>query len=232
MSRHQPFDGAAFGTEYCWPGLLPRHCHPFPYLCVVLKGSFVEAGDRGRFRVCAGDVLVHRPYEGHFDSFGKWGAVVLNLPFPVHVSVEQGRRRAVNFDEAARLAEHDPVEAAEALVEGWTEAAGEEDWPDLLASDLATSKRVELRCWADAHDLAPETLSRGFRKAYGVTPARFAAELRARRALRDIETTQHGLATIALESHFADQSHMSRAVKALTGRSPRECRRSVQNHNL
>jgi len=73
---------------------------------------------------------------------------------------------------------------------------------------------------ADAHGIVPETLSRGFAKVYGTTAATFRAEIRARRALGQIIRTGISLVEIAAAVGFADQAHMTRAVRALTGATP------------
>lgn len=225
---NSPFDGGAYGRERCAQGALPRHRHSFGYICVVLKGSFLEAGDAGRFRVAAGDVLVHRPFEAHLDLFAPPGAEVLNLPLPPGTRLA-GRFAARDVDAVARLAERDLAGAARAAVADWQAASGEGDWPDLLARDLAAGRRLCLGRWAAAHGLAPETLSRGFRKAYGTTPARFGAELRARRAWEKLSGSDRLLVEVALDEGFADQAHMTRAVSALTGAPPSSWRGRVKS---
>jgi AraC-like DNA-binding protein len=65
--------------------------------------------------------------------------------------------------------------------------------------------------------LAPETISRGFGRVFGTTAASFRAEARARRAFEQIVRTNAPLVDIAANSGFADQAHMTRAVRALTG---------------
>jgi AraC-like DNA-binding protein len=225
--ENSPFDGGAYGRERCAHGALPRHRHRFGYICVVLKGSFLEAGDAGRFRVAAGDVLVHRPFEAHLDRFAPAGADVLNLPLPAELR-GAGRFAVQDLDGVARMAERDVGQAARAAAAGWTAADGEGDWPDLLARDLGGGRRLCLARWAAAHGLAPETLSRGFRKAYGTTPARFGAELRARRAWERVRGSDRLLVDLALEEGFADQAHMTRAVSALTGAPPTSWRGRVK----
>ena len=39
------------------PGALPRHRHAEGYVAVVIAGGYEEAGDTGRRRVSAGDVV-------------------------------------------------------------------------------------------------------------------------------------------------------------------------------
>jgi AraC-like DNA-binding protein len=221
--RSVPFDGQRYGRETCSPGELARHRHPFGYICVVVSGGFLEAGDAGRFRVAAGDALIHRPFEAHLDRFGEIAAEVLNLPLVAGLP-ESGAVQVADLDRVARLAERDPFEAAEAVADGYSEAQGEADWPDLLAAALRTGAPFALGDWARRHRLAPATVSRGFRLAYGTTPARFRAESRARRAWEAVRATDRRLADIACEAGFADQPHMTRSITGMTGRPPKRWR--------
>jgi AraC-like DNA-binding protein len=214
-----PFDGGHFGRERCAPGTLARHRHPFGYVCVILSGRFVEAGDCGRFVLAAGDAVLHHPFEAHLDLFPADPAEVLNLPLPLGVALE-GKIRVKDPDLVARLAERDPLAAAAEVGVVSCKTNTAEDWPDLLAAALRQPEPVTLHDWAWRYGLAPETLSRGFSKAYGATPARYRAELRARRAWRAIRASSASLAAIACDSGFADQPHMTRAVRALTGHPP------------
>ena len=79
--------------------------------------------------------------------------------------------------------------------------------------------------WAARRGLAAETISRGFRRAFGVTPKRMRFECRARRALHVATTGSLPLAEIALEAGFADQAQMNRAVTDISGRPPGYWRR-------
>ncbi len=79
--------------------------------------------------------------------------------------------------------------------------------------------------------IAPATLSRGFRTAFGTTAARYRANMQAQSALRQILSANEPLAAIANICGFADQAHLSRAIRTLTDRSPAAWRRvkSVQD---
>jgi AraC-like DNA-binding protein len=78
--------------------------------------------------------------------------------------------------------------------------------------------------WAQRHGLRREALSRGFVAAFGVTPARYRLEARTRHAVAALRATGSSIAAIALDHGFADQAHFSRAVRALTGCTPRALR--------
>lgn len=199
---------------------LHRHRHDAAYVAVVLAGRYEEAGDQGRRRLAAGDAVVHAAFSGHANAVSAQGARVLNLPLAV---VDGGFGRIDDPDALACLARSDALAAAELLRTTLRPVAAElRDWPDLLARALMDDPRLELSAWASRQGLAPETLSRGFARAFGTTPKRFRADLRCMRALRS--ATELPLAAAALDAGFADQAHMTHAVKALTGRSPGQWR--------
>lgn len=199
-------------------GELARHRHADGYLAVVLSGGYEEAGEAGRRWVGAGDVIAHHAFEAHLNRVPGPGAVVLNLPLLRPLGCGFGRTS--DPDGIARTAERDPP-AAVALLEATLKplAAPAYDWPDELAQRLALGP-VPLLPWARARNLSAEHLSRGFRKVFGVAPQRFGLEARARAAAADAAHSAAPLAAIAVDRGFADQAHMTRAVAAVTGRTP------------
>ncbi|MBI3677741.1 MAG: helix-turn-helix transcriptional regulator [Proteobacteria bacterium] len=176
---------------------------------------------RGRFRVGPGDVLWHAPFEAHLDRFFSRSTEILNLCVSKPLRLSPCAGRVADADAIARAAERDPTAASALLLEAFVETGqSENDWPDLLASDLRKHPERSLGAWARRMGLAGETLSRGFRKLYGVAPARFRAEARAGRALDLISGGNIPLASVAAQAGFADQPHMTRAIKKLTGKTP------------
>lgn len=205
-------------TKHAAGERLGRHRHIHSYAAVVLQGGYVEAGDGGRFAVEAGHVILHGPFESHQDAFTTRGAVVLNLSVPCEGSA---LARIADPDRIVRLAERDPVAACESLREMLVvETSHCTDWPDQLAQRIIRDPNVDLGEWARQFGLAPQSLSRGFCKAYGVSPKRFRADQRALRALRALETWQGSGASMAVELGFADQAHMIKAVKRIAGTPP------------
>lgn len=206
--------------------LIPRHRHREAYAAVVLSGGYEECGNRGRFRVGPGDVLLHGAFDAHLNRFPRQGARILNLLDPGRL-VTSGYGRVIDPDAIVRAAERDRAEALALLhMQFQSVPGGIGDWPDALARDLLADPACRLDRWARSHGLTAETLSRGFRKRFGVTPAFFRAESRFTRAFDLILDTQASLAAIAAEAGFADQAHMSRALRQFTGDSPSAWRRS------
>ena len=117
-----------------------RHHHLRSYAAIVLRGGYIEAGDRGRFRAEAGDVLWHRAFEGHQDHFGARGADILNIDLPRPPGAGAGR--LADPDAVVRAAETSRSEAAFLLLEQFVPSDGWlADWPDLLAAELGAGRR-------------------------------------------------------------------------------------------
>jgi AraC-like DNA-binding protein len=95
-----------------------------------------------------------------------------------------------------------------------------DDWPDRLAQALDRDEVPSLRSWAAAVGLRPTSVSRGFALAYGVSPQRFRADRRACRAVQTLALRRQPLALLAAELGYADQAHMSREIRRLTGAPP------------
>ena len=207
------------------PDAIPRHQHAAPYAAVVLEGGYEEAGERGRYRVEAGDVLVHAAFSAHFNPapnlpLGR-RAVVLNLPLATAPAFAIAIARLADPDALVRLAERDPAIATAYLAAHWTPGRPAlDDAPDRMAAALSNTPDLTIETWARDHGVTRETAFRWFRQAYGVAPSRYRVEARARRAWGMITGTTEALAAIAAEVGFTDQAHMTRDVKALTGKTP------------
>ncbi|WP_296597970.1 helix-turn-helix transcriptional regulator [Phenylobacterium sp.] len=206
------------------PGALPRHRHAEGYVALVIAGGYEEAGDAGRRRVGAGDVVVHRAFEAHLNRTPPAGAQVLNLPLP---TVRLGAFGQVDdLDALVATAAHDPRAASEALAAAFRAVGpGGADWPDLLAAALARGDARPLGEWAADFGLSAEHLSRGFGRVFGVSPQRFRLESRVRAVLPGL-ADEASLADLAVAYGFADQAHMTRSIRAITGRPPGAWRRS------
>jgi AraC family transcriptional regulator len=75
-------------------------------------------------------------------------------------------------------------------------------------------------------NLHPVYVARAFRAWYGCSLATYSRILRLDRAIRMMMETDASLAHIAARAGYADQSHLTRAVRARTGVTPRAIRRA------
>lgn len=198
----------------------PRHMHCEPYAAIVLSGRYDEVGDAGRFRASSGHVLFHSAFESHLNRFPPSGTELLNIPLPITARTRFGR--IADPDSLVRLAERSPRAAAAQLLAEPLEPAEPliRDFPDLLAAEIRSNPSVNLGSWARSKGIAPSALSRAFGRAYGVPPSGYRARVRGLRAWFAITQTTAPLADIAVGLNFADQSHMTRAIGAITGYPP------------
>ena len=201
----------------------PRHRHGQAYVTVVFAGAYEQVAYAGRLKVQAGDLLIQPTLDAHADRMLSPGVELLRLPWRRELTLG-GVFSDLPIDEIRRAAARDIGEAV-ALVEDLTatrspRARRLDHWSDRLAADLVTGHQTSLADWAERADLSRETVSRGFMARFGVSPARFRAELRARAAWGRIAETRAPLADIAYDLGFADQAHMTRAVRWLTGAAP------------
>ncbi len=227
--RFARYRAVQFGVETLkCPPVLPRHRHAAGYANVVLAGSFEEASFAGRFVASPGDVLLH----GAFDCHANWAVnrrslQILRLPW-FNNSLE-GRFRISDPDRLAIAAERDPIDAMMQLHHDLIQFPVQEHvlqhWTERLAQALRAERVLRLDFWAESEHLTPETISRGFHRAFGVTPRVFRIESRARRAWNLLLRSPSPLTSIAHELGFADQAHLSRAIAALTGAPPTYWRR-------
>lgn len=169
---------------------------------------------------------MHAAGEAHADWFG--GSATELISFELERSLRAGAYWCSDADAIARalLAGEPP----DCCLSSLTPVAGEADWPDLLAAALRDDSALAIGDWAAAHGLRPESVSRGFARAYGVTPAAYRLGVRVKGAVNSLGDGSLSLAEIAFANGFADQPHMTRALRSEIGCTPGQLRKvkSVQ----
>jgi AraC-like DNA-binding protein len=214
------------GKEIVAPfGNASRHTHGNAFASLVLKGGYEESGDAGRFDVREGDVIFHERFAAHCNRGSASGAVILHIALPSDADFQSGAAQLADPDLIARVVERNPITAAALLLQtAQMKQPQIRDWPEQLAAQLTHDSSLNLTAWGNERGIAPWTVSRGFESVFGVSPSVFRAAARARCAWQAIRATGEPLVDIAARLGFADQAHMTRAVKCLTGRVPRAWR--------
>lgn len=214
------------------PELVQRaHCHQGPHLSLVIAGSFHEQSRGAEQSPTAGCFAVRSTEFEHQVRFGQRGALVLSM----NLSLEQFSLAEAQYGlwgkAPASLVRNVMIEALGAATANeveesvWDALAGLPDrdgrrpsqWllsaREALVEDGATISAIA--CRAGVHRVH---FSRAFTRAFGLPPSAYRRNMR---ALRAAAAAMNGApaARSAYECGFADQSHMARAIRQVTGGS-------------
>ena len=219
-----------FEPEWMPPGDMPRHRHLEAYATVVLGGRYEQAGYSGRWTLSEGDVLIQPTLDCHADRMLSRGLWLQRLPWRLEEGLG-GAYRVQGLDTIVRAARESPAEAgallAAALPGGEALRPQQDRAGDLLAAAIAADTNRRIGELAEALGLVRETATRSFGRSFDVSPARFAAELRTRAAWLRITGSRSPLGQVAADSGFADQAHMTRAIRAFAAQTPGRLRRGA-----
>ena len=227
-----------------------RHEHDGVHVCCVLGGGFVEAAATGPEDVGPGTARVS-PSARHDIDFAPAGArcAVLHLATQSPARVGTDRTRFLRDPWIAGLVGRLGVALADA-----TPTAGmriEESTVELLAQIerrsagraappppwLRTARELlrddpgatSLGAVAARLDVHRVHLARAFRDHFGETVGDQLRRIRVLRALRMLRESDAPLSRVALDAGFADQSHMTRALRGAVGTTPAEARRTLRS---
>lgn len=218
---------ACYETRHARGDALPTHRHREAYAALVLDGSYEENSADGPLPSRPGVLLLHPPYHAHGNRFERSGARVINLVLPALDGVVQAQaRRVPDLREAIAVFRRAPERFAQlhgacmpceapelpAWQRGLVEALAADDRPIAdLAREFGVSAAHASRALSLSHGMSPQALRREFRW---------------RRALA-LLATPAPLADVAVDAGFADQSHLTRVVRAHAGLPPAALRRRI-----
>ena len=97
--------------------------------------------------------------------------------------------------------------------------------PDAIVAVIAyvddhLTERITVDDLASTVGLVPRSFSGAFRAATGLPAYQFVLQQRANRAMQLLRTTSLSFVEIAHQTGFAHQSHLTRTLRSLTGRTP------------
>ncbi len=93
------------------------------------------------------------------------------------------------------------------------------------------TNRVSLEELGERIGIHPASLSRGFRLDEGLTVGEYLSRMRVQQACRQMADSNVTLAQVAAGCGFADQSHLTRVFKSITGSAPGVFRDLVSNRS-
>ena len=227
---------------------LPTHSHELAYFCLLLNGNYWEQSGRRRVTYKPLTVMFHPPATTHIDEIGPRGGRFFNVEVKSEwmerlreclgkVDLDSSLHEGDLAWLAMRLyREHKQVDACSMLtIEGLVlemlalvgrmKHGKESSGPPWLARAVELL-HDEFRGNLKVQDIAleigvhPFHLSRVFRNVHRQTIGEYVQKLRISYACKQLTLAETDLATIALASGFADQSHFTRVFKNVTGITP------------
>lgn len=223
------------------------HGHEHPYITYVFAGGFNERSG-GRTRMVHADALIYHPHgEEHAVHFLAPVTHAFRVQ-PAPAMIEAQRHTGVNFETMLndapdvraivgrmRQCHIDGDLLAPLIIDGLA--------CELLASCAATRsprmatdhvgarralERIEanaahtpsLQELAQVADCHPVTLTRAFRRCFGCSIGTYVRRRRLEQAARLLQNTRLPIAEVALLTGFADQPHLTRALRRQIGLTP------------
>jgi AraC family transcriptional regulator len=258
--RTQQFSGLRLTETLYATGMnQPEHGHESPLYCFVLAGTYIERVGRKEHEALPLALAFHPSGNVHAESYWAPGRHLLLEMDPAWI--EYGREGDLRLDSRVDLQGGSPAwlmmkiyrefrrfeSDSPSLIEGWmlellAETSGLANQPiearaprwfagvtELLRAHF--SETLGLRTIASAAGVHAVHLARCFRKFKGCTMGQYVRMLRIEHAAGRIAGSDDPLAEIALETGFADQSHLSRVFKLHTGMLPGEFRSLLRRVN-
>jgi AraC family transcriptional regulator len=222
------------------PGLtIHSHAHDVPKLCVLIAGGATERIGLDLVEHGALEVVVRarlRPHENQYHAHGAHSLLIELEHLPAldgELDASGARLHGRRLLEAFRSPRAERPRQVRAAVQelvarlrpprggpAWLDAARDE----LFARIAEPPTRAELGRALGVH---PVHVAHAFRQRWHITPRGF---VRGHRVFRAIELIARGatLSAAALETGFADQSHMTRAIQQARRAPPGALRRTMR----
>lgn len=232
---------------------LPRHVHERPYVCLIRRGTYSERYGR-RSRSCGPAMVVYHPAgEHHCQEMHDCDVASFNVeigPTWQHRMHEIGMAADQPAQFAGGRAEdictsmleelnHDDSDSTPAIENLFWElldeirssttpcpSAAAPAWlcqvRDLL--DARMQEPLSPTAIAEEFGVHPMHLAATFRRHFGCSVGEYLRRQRVNAAGEMLRNPEMPLTRIAIETGFADQSHLTRTFKRLTGMTPGQYR--------
>lgn len=233
---------------------VPTHQHEASYLTLLLEGAYEERGDDFQIRYEPYTLVFHSAGTVHEDEmFGsckffavdllpRWDRAIEDLGgAPAHVFELHGgdpiwlalrlyREFLSRGDAAEETVEALVYELCALIAHQNTDGPLEPVWltqvDEIIAERFSAS--IDIAAIAAGIGVHPSHLCRAFRRFRGHTVTDALLGARVQHVARRLVDSDEPLSAIASDAGFADQSHMTRVFKRLTGYPPGDHRRKIR----
>jgi AraC family transcriptional regulator len=217
-----------YETRHGAAEVLTTHRHHRAYAALVVAGAYEEVSPDGSIQCVPGTIVLHPAFHAHGNYFGHCGARVMNVLLPDSWGIDSTRVwHAVDLRAAREVFEHSSHCLPELLATTQIERPKSlPAWQQAYLTALRGSDEA-ITAIAARVGISTAHASRALFKSHGMSPQRLRLEWRWRRAMSLLAGHQ-SLVDIATEAGFADQSHLTRTIRACTGLSPTALRNKIK----
>jgi AraC family transcriptional regulator len=236
-----------------------KHAHSYTGISFVFAGSLQETVGRVPEDAFPFSTVIKPCDTEHIDHFGNAGARMLSVQFPPKLVASMkdwdsslSTWRWVHGGLPARLMLHllklyrrpssEDAELEDCVYEilgsmpshaSPSSGANAPRWLQLVKQELEDSfaEGVRVRELAAHAEVHPVYLARQFRRHMGCSITDYRRLLKARAAAQSLTSSNDSFAAAATECGFADQSHLGRVFKSVTGLTPLDYRRLGNAHD-
>jgi AraC family transcriptional regulator len=223
--------------------VVAEHSHDWPMLSLFVMGSYRNVTERCEQDIAGPSLVFYGRGEAHQNLVGDVGFEQIEIefdpawvgrsmvpvePFLFRIGGASGAlAHALAIECALKLSAPQLREKVNQLFS----TARKEDarptraWVTTVTAELSVDPRRRIDDLANEVALSPAWIGPAYRRWAGEGLQEAAARFRVERASRMLRESDLGLATIAAEVGFCDQSHMNRVFRRVLGRAPTVIRR-------
>lgn len=209
----------------------PEHAFPHDYFCFVIEGSYREWEESGMSLRTAGTAHFHRAGARQAGLVSEEGARCISIICDSRPAwCETGYPRGMLLSsERQRLLQEAFREGSDYFLASFADTLFRSirqpvevppEWLQRVEREIRKDQGFSVEQLAGDAGVHPMHLWKAFRKWYGCTPGHHLREIRIERAQSLLQDRRLSLAEIALETGFADQSHLTRVFRKITGETP------------
>jgi AraC family transcriptional regulator len=227
--------------------LIPPHRHDWPLLTLPALGGYQEETDDGCVGVAGPAVVLHPPGRCHANCIHPLGMETFSIEFdPAWLGLSRSDRL---FDSSLYWIGGAVPLASRALAKLWNDAQASENMLQSATAEflqMAIGSRANFRpAWlgavrtaievnetatatatriASTLEMHPRWLAHAYRQAAGEGLHDTILRRRVERAAHLLRSSERAIADVAFAAGFCDQSHLNRALRKFTGRTPVQLR--------